>query len=314
MEIRPILSQLARSKTGPLLVAIQIALSLAILANALYIVTLRVEASARPSGVADEANVGYVFERPIQRPSHNDALARQDQVLKALAAIPGVESVAWTSQMPMSRSGSNSSVRAVEASPHPTANSAVYFAQIGFVKTMGLKLVEGRDFTEADVVTKDDQAQGWDENFPKHVIVSQPLAKALFPGAASFVGKTYYFGSDPSNPVRIIGVVERLQTTGAQAQPAGEYSTILPWRISLGFSRYVVRAKPGQLDGVLKTAEETIRKLSPAPTRTFVRYVAQDRENRYRNERALAWMLVAVTSRIRPHTATSIHASARSLR
>jgi putative ABC transport system permease protein len=41
MEIRPILSALLRNKTGPILVALQVALSLAILANALYIVNER---------------------------------------------------------------------------------------------------------------------------------------------------------------------------------------------------------------------------------------------------------------------------------
>ena len=306
MEIRPILAQLARSKTGPLLVAIQVALSLAILANALYIVNLRVAAASRPSGVADEANVGYLFERPIKRPTHNETLARQQQTLQALKAIPGVESVAWTSQMPMSRSGSNASIRVNEATPHPLANTAVYYAQIDFVKTMGLKLVEGRDFTESDVVVKDDQAEGWSDNFPKDVIVSLPLAKLMYPGATSFVGKSFIFGSDPPNHVRIIGVVERLQTTGAQSSASGDYSTILPWRISLGFSRYVIRAQPGQLDRVLLAGEEAIRKLSPTPTRTFVRYVAKDRENRYRNERALAWMLVAVCGLLLLVTASGI--------
>ena len=38
MEIRPILSALLRNKTGAMLVAVQVALSLAILANALHIV------------------------------------------------------------------------------------------------------------------------------------------------------------------------------------------------------------------------------------------------------------------------------------
>jgi putative ABC transport system permease protein len=49
MEIRPIFSVLMRSKTAPLLVAVQVALSLAILANALYVVNLRQASSALPA-------------------------------------------------------------------------------------------------------------------------------------------------------------------------------------------------------------------------------------------------------------------------
>jgi putative ABC transport system permease protein len=51
MEIRPIVSSLLRSRTGPLLVALQVAISLAILANALFVVQQRVAVSQRPSGV-----------------------------------------------------------------------------------------------------------------------------------------------------------------------------------------------------------------------------------------------------------------------
>jgi putative ABC transport system permease protein len=307
MEIRPILSQLMRSKTGPILVAVQVALSLAILANALYIVNLRVASASRPSGVRDEPNVGYVFERPITPLSHNEALARQQQLLKTLGAIPGVESVAWTSQMPMSRSGSNASVRRNPADAQQVATPAVYFAQNGFVKTLGLNLVEGRDFNEGDLVEKNDAAESWSDNFPKVVLVSQPLAKLLFPDAASHVGKTFYFGSAQSpNPVRIIGVVERLQTTGAQSGPTGEYSVILPYRISIPFSRFAIRAQPGQLSRVLASADETVRKISSLPTRAFTHSVTQDRESRYRNERAVAWMLVAVCALLLIVTASGI--------
>jgi putative ABC transport system permease protein len=307
MEIRPILSQLMRSKTGPILVAIQVALSLAILANALYIVNLRIASASRPSGVADEQNVGYVFERPMSRLSHNEVLARQQQMQRALAAIPGVESVAWTSQMPMSRSGSNASVRRNPADNQQVATPSVYFAQNGFVKTLGLNLVEGRDFNDGEIVEKNDAGESWSENFPKVVLVSQPLAKLLFPDAANYAGKTFYFGSAESpRPVRIVGVIERLQTTGAQTGAAGEYSVVMPYRISMPYSRFALRAQPGQLSRVLATAEETVRKLSPLPTRTFTRAVPQDRESRYRNERAVAWMLVAVCALLLIVTASGI--------
>ena len=47
MEIRPILSSLLRNKTGALLIAAQVALSLAIVANALYIIKDRMDRVAR---------------------------------------------------------------------------------------------------------------------------------------------------------------------------------------------------------------------------------------------------------------------------
>src|SRR6476620_1477243 len=105
MEIRPILSQLMKSRTGPLLVAVQVAISLAILVNALFIVQQRIAVSERPSGVADERNVGYITSRSLRTLSHPEVLAEQQRELALLRTIPSVQSVAWTSQMPLSRSG-----------------------------------------------------------------------------------------------------------------------------------------------------------------------------------------------------------------
>jgi putative ABC transport system permease protein len=43
MEFRPILSAMLRNKTGAVLVALQIAFTLAVIVNAVYIVSKRVE-------------------------------------------------------------------------------------------------------------------------------------------------------------------------------------------------------------------------------------------------------------------------------
>jgi putative ABC transport system permease protein len=296
MEIRPILSAMLRHKTAPLLVAIQVAISLAILANALYIVNLRVAVSERPSGIADEAAVGYAFTRPIQKRAHNEVMAQQQLELATLSALPGVESAAWTSQMPLSRSGSAGSIVANRSQMQPLATPAIYYGHPGFMKTLGLKLLEGRDLVADDVVENNPDADAWNDKFPTSVIITRALADLIFPGAGSVVGKVFYFGMGTGNEVRVIGVVEHLQTPQAQSSLAGEYSVIMPRRISMTGSRYAIRAAPGQRDRVLAAAEEALRKASPVPVRTFSRTVEEDRTARYRNEKAMAWMLIAVSA------------------
>ena len=56
MGIRPMLSALMRNKTGPLLVALQIAVTLAIVLNAVFIVSQRIETAA--------GDVGRLLEAP----------------------------------------------------------------------------------------------------------------------------------------------------------------------------------------------------------------------------------------------------------
>ncbi len=51
IAMRPILSALLRNRTGAVLVAIQIAIALAVLVNAVYIVKQRVDKIGRPTGM-----------------------------------------------------------------------------------------------------------------------------------------------------------------------------------------------------------------------------------------------------------------------
>jgi putative ABC transport system permease protein len=306
MEIRPIFSTLLRSRTGPLLVALQVAISLAILANALFVVQQRIAVSQRPSGVDNEQDVGYVFMRPLQLRSHPDAMAEQQRELATLKALPNVVSVAWTSQMPMSRSGSSSSIRLTPNQARESATPAFYNVHPGFLATIGGKLVEGRDLAESDMIEYDPRTLAPGEGIPDSVLITLPLARFLFPEATSYVGKLLYQGPpERMKGMRIVGVVEALMSPGAGSQ-TGAYSVILPIRSSSSFSRWVIRAEPGKLDSVLAAADETLRKMAPTPIRTFKRSVHEDRTNRYRNERAMAWMLITIGALLLVVTASGI--------
>ena len=96
MEIRPILSAMLRNKTAPLLIAAQVALTLAIVCNALYIINDRLSTAARPSG-ADEANVSEMRFYPHRAIS--DIRGMQLRDMEAIRAVPGVVSAAWTNQV-----------------------------------------------------------------------------------------------------------------------------------------------------------------------------------------------------------------------
>ena len=53
MDIRPILSTLRRHKTAAALIVLEIALSCAIICNAVFLITQRLERMQRPTGMAD---------------------------------------------------------------------------------------------------------------------------------------------------------------------------------------------------------------------------------------------------------------------
>ena len=305
MEIRPILSALMRSKTGAILVAVQVALSLAILANALHIVQVRQQTAARPTGIAAEADVFALQVRHLNVGSHNEQLALQQAETATLRAVSGVLSVAGTSQMPLSQSGSYNSISVDRKQVNDSGNAAFYVSPESLVKTWGLQLVEGRDFTPDEVMEID---QNTSKEFPKVVIVTRALADKLWPGSASVVGKTLLFGvGEPAKDTRIVGVVERLQSPAAQLGSDGEISSIVPVRLTGSADvAYTVRAEPGQLDRVMKETEAAIRAASPTPVIVRTKSMTEMRTNRYRADNALSWMLVAVSVLLLLITASGI--------
>ncbi|MDB5916433.1 MAG: transporter permease, partial [Massilia sp.] len=307
MEIRPILSALLRSKTGAILVALQVAISLAILANALHIVNVRQAVANRPSGIADESAVFFMQVRHLAKQTHNEQLASQKAELAALRAVGGVSSAAFTNQVPMSRSGNTTGVTANRDQRGNETDASFYFSPESLVKTWGLKLVEGRDFTPDEYLELDESAAGA-HDFPKVAIVSRALGAKLWPDAASLVGKTLYFGSgEDANGTRIVGVVQTLQSQGAEVNERGEYSTIVPMRLTNGYGTiYTVRAEPGQRDRVMKEAEAALRAVSATPVILRLKSIDETRQERYRADTALAWMLITVTVLLLLITASGI--------
>ncbi|SHH69378.1 ABC transporter permease [Massilia sp. CF038] len=304
--MHPILSALLRNKTGAILVAVQVAISLAILANALHIVNVRQGVAARPSGLVDEVSTFNISTRWLRKENAAFDLAVQKRETALLRAIPGVLGVASTNQMPLSNSGSSTSVAIDRKQVNESASTAMYETGDSLVAAWGLRLVQGRDFTAADVLELDMVTS---TEQPKTVIITQALADKLWPGQASVIGKTMLFGTgDTADATQIIGVVERLQSPWAPVDESAEYSTILPMR-SLGTtpgSSYTVRTEPGQRDRIMKEAEEILRKATATPVIIKSKSTSEDRKQRYRADVALSWMLITVSVLLLIITASGI--------
>nr|WP_314544687.1 FtsX-like permease family protein [uncultured Massilia sp.] len=294
MEIRPILSALLRNKTGPVLVALQVALSLAILANIGHIVEERRGVVTRPSGLSDENSTFYVGVYPIGKELPEKQLVDTKRQADLLRGVAGVAAVAQVSQMPMSRSGWISTVALDRNQDTSSIDAAVYRSGDSLVKTFGLQLVEGRDFLPQEIMDVND---GVEDVTPQAVIISKALAEQLWPGQPA-LGKSLYVGTDPAaGSSRVVGVVERLISAHAETTARSMRTVILPQRIyGGGRTLFAIRTEPGQRDRVMKEAEAVLRKSSALPLIMDQTTVEEDRKQRYRNDVALQWTLVTVSA------------------
>lgn len=308
MEIRPILSALMRSKTGAILVALQVAISLAILANALHIVNVRQGVAARPSGIAHEEQVVHIEVRHLAKVGANEQLALQKRETDALRAVGGVTAAAFVNQYPLSQSGMNTSVAADRKQERSTADAAMYYSPDSLVQAWQMKLVEGREFRADEVMDIDNDTQP--DAFPAIAIITRSLAAKLWPNASSYVGKTFYNGTgNEANALQVVGVVERLQTISGQVSERGEFSLIVPMRLANGFGTiYAIRAEPGQRERVTREAEAALRKANGAASPVILRSKTfdQSRKDRYRADVALSWMLITVSVLLLLITASGI--------
>jgi len=289
MELYPILSAMRRNKVGAILITMQMAITLAILCNSLFIIQQRLTASRRPSGM-EETQVFAMINQWVGEPS--DLAARQQTDMAALRALPGVVDAYTTNSYPLSDGGSTEGCNVKPDQPRAAALCALYFADEHGLQTLGVKLIAGRNFTPGEVVGK----TGHDMTPPNAVIITRQLADKLFPGKSA-LGESIYV--EPTrHPVPVVGIVDMLQVPWTQTSGWGStffYNSIIePFRYRDQFSEYVVRAKSGQLAAVMQAAQKKLFDVNRARVLEKVRSMTEARVEAYRDDRGLAVILGVV--------------------
>ncbi|MBX3689427.1 FtsX-like permease family protein [Dokdonella sp.] len=301
MEIRPILSALLRSKVSMILIGLQVALTLAIVCNALFIIGQRFERMQRPSGMNETdtfavSSVGFG--------EGFDVRAVQAADLALLRRLPGVVAATSINSTPLSGSGWSSGVQLTAEQKTQSANAAFYMVDDHGLDALGAKLIAGRNFlpTEVGIRTLDETVA------PASIIISQALAKSLFPGESA-VGKQIYIDDPQTTPkATIVGVVERLQTPWVNDGYADiENSLIQPQMLVIGTaSQYLIRAEPGRRDEVMKAVETQLAAANPSRIVGKLRDMEAQRRDAYANDRAMAIILGAVIIALLAITALGI--------
>lgn len=170
------------------------------------------------------------------------------EVERKVRNVPGVESAALTSQLPMSSDFDKYGVHP-EAHPRPNPeddpSAHRYAVTPGYLATMGIALLAGRDIDAHDV------AQA-----PPVVLVNQGFARRVWPGENPIGQRVKTGGTD--GPWRtVVGVVGDVhQVNLAEEQPDALYLPELQWVGADGAMSLVVRSMtdPAALAATLRQA------------------------------------------------------------
>lgn len=235
------------------LVTAQIALSLALLVcSGLFIRSLtnvsRVELGLNPQGVATFSLA------PVQNGYDPDRSRNLFQrVEEELAALPGVTAVS-SSMVPMlagSSWGNNVSVEGFESGPGVDTNSRYNEVGPGFFRTLGIPILAGREFTEADRVGS-----------PGVTVVNLAFARKFGLDPRETVGKRMATGSTTELDLEIVGLVEDTRYDEVKGDVPPLYFTPARQNETLGFLTFYARTAGG-LDPVLQAAPGVVRGLDP---------------------------------------------------
>jgi putative ABC transport system permease protein len=288
LDIRPVVSALLRNRTGAVLVAFQIAIALAVLVNAVFIVHQRIEKMSRPTRI-DDLNLFGVRTAEFTNRFNYDASVHED--LAYLRSLPDVVSASVSNSVPLGLSGSSQTVWTRPDSKGARAQINYFSMDEQGLNTLGVRLISGRSFRAEEIlppVTPTNTA-----DFVPQLIVTQAVAEALFPHQNA-LGKTVY--DSLGKPATITGIIDNMIGTGWWGYEAVDHVAITPQLPRMYGFDYLVRTKPGRRDAIMRTVEEHLSTSNPDRVVQFVRSVEYFKKLLYRDDRNMGVFLITVTA------------------
>ena len=146
-----------------------------------------------------------------------------DEIERRFAGIAGVKSVGATAHLPLTGQDSRGGVRIEFREPSPDMPTRAHLraATPGYFKTMGIQLLEGRTFTDADR-----------DGAPLVAVINETMAKRYWPGQSA-VGKRFYAGGSPGQWREVVGVIRDVKHWGLDLPVNPEYflpQQQFPWQ------------------------------------------------------------------------------------
>ena len=211
-------SNARRTRTASALVVAEVALCMILLIGAgLLVRTLWVLRNTDPG-----FDPHQVITMVLPRPGQGD-FPFMRQVLERVRALPGVQSAAVTSNVPLSASNESAWSIQVEGQPplsiakQPDVATAVISE--GYFSTLRIPLLRGRDFDNADTADR-----------PRVIIISQAMADRFWPHQDPIGKRLFVSWTEPEKPREVVGVVgdtkdrglERLRPLAQMYVPAAQ--------------------------------------------------------------------------------------------
>ena len=179
--------------------------------------------------------------------------------LDAVRRVPGVESAAFTSELPLSGEG-QLEVYAVQfeqdVTPADGSNAFRYGVTPGYIETMGIPLIRGRTFDASDLT----------EAPARPILINESLAKQKFAGRNP-IGQRIRFGGQNGRPwdvvVGVVGDVKQLSLAATQSNAVYAVTSQWLWSDQAQWLIVHTRGSPAALTSAVRSAVWSVDKDEP---------------------------------------------------
>lgn len=238
LELAPMLKALLRRPTAPLLIVLQLALSIAIVSNALSFISQRHAHISRDPGIEISGLITFLVQQDSTMGELEETMIKDLDYLRSLNAV---DSVTALTGVPMGGSGGTTGLSTESQTegqvPSPTAvGTAASMLRVGenALSTLQARIIEGRDFNPSEY----QRYKRGDDPTTGSIIVTRALGKTLFPDAESVLGKVVY--EQGTNAYTIVGVVDDMFGHFLDWD-FPRHVIIMPWLEMEGGVNYMVR-------------------------------------------------------------------------
>ena len=288
-----------KTRLRTVLVAIEVAVAVVLLMSSGLLIRAMWRVQAIDPGFAAESVL--TMQTALSSPVYGDPVRRMDfyrRVTAAVGALPGVESAAYTSGLPMVITGGLTQIRVAGEAERDdgSQNASLRLVTSQFFSTLRIPLRLGRGLSETD--TRDR---------PLVAVVSESLARRHWPGADP-IGRTFETRRQRRT---IVGVVGDIKVRGLERTsepqlylPADQApNPIGPLYLPKDLVVRVSRQDPGLVGAI----REIVRQVDPQQPVSNVRMLAEVVGDQTETRRAQLRVLVSLAVLALLITAAGIH-------
>lgn len=208
----------ARSPLGKALIVTQVAISLVLMVGAALFTRSLVNLSHVDTGFNRDGVLRLEIDSNVTGRKENDPrqIAMFQEIERRVGALPGVKAASFASFF-FNQGSWNTGIRVPGMDAREDINIKHNVIGNGYFATMQIPLLAGRTFGPEDTSTSHRVA-----------IISEQMAKDLFPPGINPIGHHYYTGFDPKpdDDIEVVGIVKDVKFRSLQEPP--QYIDYIP--------------------------------------------------------------------------------------